>query len=558
MLKLSVATAVAVAALAVAAVSLGGGSNPPSALAAPANDDFASATEIETLPFRIAQDVSDATVEFGERRSSCTYRPAFTVWYKYTAGSDSLLISDSAESDYRISISVFTDTQFGLAEIACSFSEPRLAFGVKSGETVYIQVSSLNQLSAGLLQIEIDIAESPPHDDVASARAVSSATFEETIDMFTATNESGEPQASCSNGPVTRTVWYRLIAEQSAYVGASVAGANGGFSQSIVAVYQGASLTDLTELACGYWNYDLELASFLAEAGQTYFLQVSVEDSRGPFIASGAAGFGHAQPTYVIDVQIETFDVPTCAPPEFTFSEPAGDLVTFGLPTEGAVDVTSVAGGHDGANYCVRLELAQPLPSSPEETRIKVGFDADSDWRTGESARIDWPCYNGLGWEIEAFFDAPRQVLELLHRPYRPPVDPQPIPLAGIEILEPIYAAILYEDSSVQLVVPLSALGDDRFHLTISLVHEGRIDCVPNGGALISPTPAPLGDANCDGAINSLDSTLLLQRFAGVLPLMLSCEYAGDVDGSNSVSSIDAVLILQYSAGLIDHFTPQR
>ncbi len=74
------------------------------------------------------------------------------------------------------------------------------------------------------------------------------------------------------------------------------------------------------------------------------------------------------------------------------------------------------------------------------------------------------------------------------------------------------------------------------------------------------PTPTPVrnvGDANCDGTINSIDAALVLQYIADLLSpnqvsTFVSC--FRDTNGDGAINSIDAALILQFSAGLLGHF----
>ena len=66
-----------------------------------------------------------------------------------------------------------------------------------------------------------------------------------------------------------------------------------------------------------------------------------------------------------------------------------------------------------------------------------------------------------------------------------------------------------------------------------------------------SPTPILLGDANCDGQVNSVDAALILQHSAGLLP-SLPCPEAADVNGDGDINSLDVALVLQHIAGLLD------
>jgi len=58
---------------------------------------------------------------------------------------------------------------------------------------------------------------------------------------------------------------------------------------------------------------------------------------------------------------------------------------------------------------------------------------------------------------------------------------------------------------------------------------------------------AAVGDANCDGSVNSIDAALVLQLHAGLIG-----EVCGDVDvnGDGVANSVDAGIILQMDAGL--------
>jgi hypothetical protein len=76
------------------------------------------------------------------------------------------------------------------------------------------------------------------------------------------------------------------------------------------------------------------------------------------------------------------------------------------------------------------------------------------------------------------------------------------------------------------------------------------------GEGPVDPTPTPpdgdpkdAGDANCDGEVNAIDASLVLQFTAGLIH-SLSCADA-DYDHNGEINALDAALILQKDAGLI-------
>jgi hypothetical protein len=67
-----------------------------------------------------------------------------------------------------------------------------------------------------------------------------------------------------------------------------------------------------------------------------------------------------------------------------------------------------------------------------------------------------------------------------------------------------------------------------------------------------TPTPqAGLpGDANCDGVVNPIDATVILQLTAGLVG-SVGCPENADVNEDGQINSLDAALVLQFVAGLI-------
>lgn len=65
-----------------------------------------------------------------------------------------------------------------------------------------------------------------------------------------------------------------------------------------------------------------------------------------------------------------------------------------------------------------------------------------------------------------------------------------------------------------------------------------------------------MGDANCDGEVNSVDARYILVVEVGLVDA-LPCPGGADVDLNGVVNPIDALLILQFEAGTIDSLPPR-
>lgn len=67
--------------------------------------------------------------------------------------------------------------------------------------------------------------------------------------------------------------------------------------------------------------------------------------------------------------------------------------------------------------------------------------------------------------------------------------------------------------------------------------------------------PTFLGDVNCDGTTNSIDSALILQFDAGLVP-SLACVQDADVNEDGFINAIDAALLIQFCACPIENLPP--
>jgi hypothetical protein len=461
------------------------------------------------------------------------------VWYRYTAPSAQLLIADPAGSTYPALTSVWTDSSFGLAAIACARLGGPVAFHAEAGHTYWFQISAPEAGSATELSFGVQVGVPPANDNFADATVVSSLPFDANIDLLTASFQSGEPTASCAFGATDKTVWYSVTAPRAGYVTAAI-GERFEPTAAVLTAHRGSSLGDLTEAGCVSPLFgDQNSFAISVSAGETLYIRVTNLPEL-PGLSTG------------ISLHLAFQEIPSCAPAAFTVNDPRGDAFVFGTGQD-IIDATLVSGGNDGTNYCVRIQFADPLPVFDRFTgaTASIAFDTDSNPSTG-SGGADFPCGAPLGSqahgsEIVAHINLTRDVVVPLG------VEPPPIFVStgGLQSQPTVFAIVVYGERSMQVMVPMSALGDDQFFLDVSFNGQSNTDCVPNGGSIRSPVPAQPGDVNCDGVTNSLDSSLILQRVANLLPEDLICEYAGDVNQSEGVGPIDAVLILQYSAGLL-------
>jgi hypothetical protein len=109
-------------------------------------------------------------------------------------------------------------------------------------------------------------AAAPLNDNFADAASIDLLPFSATVDITEATTEA-EPQ-SCWF--MDRTVWYSITPAQTMVLRANTAGS--AFGGNNVNIYRstGAGINSLNFLGCGSFG---NTVTFLAEAGQTYYLQ---------------------------------------------------------------------------------------------------------------------------------------------------------------------------------------------------------------------------------------------------------------------------------------------
>jgi hypothetical protein len=262
--------------LALAAIAI---ASPSTALAAPpANDNFASATVISSLPFSDSVDITEATAEPGETQF-CDL-PFHTAWYSFTPTVRTAIRADLAGSsadDGRLAVYEPVAPGFdGLQRVTCVGLGNSALFLARAGTTYYIQVGQ-PFFGSGSGILSVNLQEIPPlaNDAFAGATPITALPYNDTLDpVFAPDVEPNEPTPSCNFQQFVSSVWYAFTPA----VGGSVTARVGGFGAPIVAAYTGGSLVGLSEVGCNPFG----VLTFRADAGTTYYLQSSGQFGFGP------------------------------------------------------------------------------------------------------------------------------------------------------------------------------------------------------------------------------------------------------------------------------------
>jgi hypothetical protein len=129
------------------------------AIPPPANDDFANATQITSLPFANTVDGTAATLESGEPGATSCGSVGHTVWYAYTASQTQTLFANG-NSFGNTMIGVFTGASLGsLTEVSCGVY--RDLFRAVAGRTYWIQVGVFDGQDGGVQTFSLDVAPTP-------------------------------------------------------------------------------------------------------------------------------------------------------------------------------------------------------------------------------------------------------------------------------------------------------------------------------------------------------------------------------------------------------------
>jgi Family of unknown function (DUF6299) len=127
--------------------------------AAPANDTFAGATVISSLPFSQTLDTSEATTDAADPQACGSFPSATrTVWYSYTPVADQVVTVDASSNSYRVGIGVVTGAPGGFTRVDCNLFTSH--FLATAGQTYHMVLTDFDGNGNGILNLSA--SGSPP------------------------------------------------------------------------------------------------------------------------------------------------------------------------------------------------------------------------------------------------------------------------------------------------------------------------------------------------------------------------------------------------------------
>ncbi len=276
----------------------------------PANDNFADADVVATLPFTDSGDLATTTIEPGEPPSFCVPGATRSAWYTFTPAASGAVEVDLTGSDFGVAVAAFQSSGGGLGGltfVGCGNASPgaRLVVSTTAATTYYLQVSEFG-FGGTHLELRMATVSPPANDAFADATPLSGTPTNATVDLTAATLEAGEPTPA----GITTSAWYAFTTEVSGTV--LVRSFSDPATQ--ITVYTGSSLGGLTQVATGSGPFPP--ITFPAIAGTTYYVQVG----RSAFFPGGSSA---------VTFTIETPGTPIAAFFAFPFDPSTFDTVQF-------------------------------------------------------------------------------------------------------------------------------------------------------------------------------------------------------------------------------------
>ena len=241
---------------------------PAVAHAAPAADDFDSATEITSLPLTTTTTTSGST-KADDDPNPCNFWGQGSVWLKYTATSDKLLRATARKSSWGTMLAVYTGQRGALAlEPAGCVVNDSYTVHAKAGTTYYFMLVEYGADYGGDISFALHDGTAEANDNQASA-TTTTVPSDHQGDLSLATAEPGEVPSSC-DATAVRSVWYRYTPTSARYVQVT--------SSQAISVHRATDLSEVDCVKAGEGTYGG--AVFNAAANQTYLVRLAAAPER--------------------------------------------------------------------------------------------------------------------------------------------------------------------------------------------------------------------------------------------------------------------------------------
>jgi hypothetical protein len=234
----------------------------------PANDNFADAKIVDTMPYQDTVYTHAATGEPGEPAACSDYGALRTIWYAYTP-SEKGMLSGNASGEIYSFLAVYTGSAVdNLSALTCTNYAGAFQVAVNPETTYYIQLGSMVDWSYGNDTIYLSFDPAPSNDDFANAKIVDEMPYQDTVNNTYASGEPNEP-SSCSDWGygALRTVWYVYTPTEKGVLSANASGE----VISFLAVYTGSAVDSLTPLTCTNWDGTIHVS---VSPETTYYIQL--------------------------------------------------------------------------------------------------------------------------------------------------------------------------------------------------------------------------------------------------------------------------------------------
>lgn len=360
------------------------------AAAAPANDNFANSQVI--TPGLTTTNISTATVEAGEPETA----EGRTVWYRYTATSDSIVTIDSTGTNFSYHfINVYMGSAINsLINIDSGYSGSTnpfsFSFKVKAGSTYRICAGNkYSEFYGSGREVKLTLFVTPfayvgslfsnaapttasVTNDRFDQRTVISGTSLTVINyMEDAGVEAGEPDTNDG-----KTAWYTYYVTSDSIISIDTTATE--FSYHFVSVYMGTSINNLIKIASDYSGSETPFtSSFKAKAGTTF--QICVGSTEPELYGSGGLlQFTLTTVPFKFPGKLYGPEVPTAPTPKNDSFNTPQVLSGNSLTVIGSNTSATIEPGESGVSRSLHYTW-----SSPIKKRVIVDISDASNFDSG-------------------------------------------------------------------------------------------------------------------------------------------------------------------------------